>query len=105
EVPMRGTLRVRCAAAPRNGRGARFRRLASSGQCGRRLPRGDEALADESTGRANDSPYATELGHVLAEDLTRFPVADVVVERAAEVGDLKLAAGSLNRAKVSANHT
>jgi|SRR5215218_6297314 len=66
---------------------------------------GAERLADKSPGRANHSPNATELSHVLAEDLTGSLVADVVVERAAEVGDLKPTAGSPDRTKAGADDT
>src|SRR5262249_23751961 len=38
-----------------------------------------------------DEPRPAELLHVLAEDLAGLPVADVVVERTAGVGDLELA--------------
>src|SRR5439155_8529019 len=39
--------------------------------------------------RVDDQPEAAELGDVLAENLARGPVADVVVERAPRVGDLQ----------------
>src|SRR6185436_7966540 len=48
------------------------------------------ALADESAVRARDEPEAPELVDVLAADLVRRVVSDVVVERPARVGDLEL---------------
>ena len=47
-------------------------------------------LVDERAVRARDEPQPTELVHVLAEDLAGAAVSDVVVQRPARVGDLKL---------------
>jgi hypothetical protein len=55
--------------------------------------------ADESPRGTNDTPHAAELGHVLAEDLARLPIADVVVERSSCVRDLKRAVRSARRAE------
>jgi hypothetical protein len=52
------------------------------------LDRWSEPLADKPPGGADDPPHATELGDVLAQDLSGLAIADVVVERPTRVGDL-----------------
>jgi len=48
----------------------------------------DQDLPYEPSARAHDEPEAAVLGDVLAEDLARFAIADVVVEWSAGVGHL-----------------
>src|SRR5438552_13282125 len=61
--------------------------------------RGGYRLTDEPAARLNDQPGAAELGDVLAKDLPRPGVADVVVERPPGVGDLAAPVAALGRAE------
>src|SRR5687768_16000363 len=70
-----------------DGGGPRGTSTIGSGQC----VASPAQLANESAAATHDQPAAAELEHVLAEDLARAPVADVIVERAARVGDLAVA--------------
>ena len=55
--------------------------------------------SDSRSGRPYDEPEAAELVDVLAEDLQRLAVTDVVVERLARVGHLPASVASPDRAE------
>src|SRR5436190_20893584 len=57
------------------------------------------ALTNETAVRTDDEPDAPELVDVLAEDLARPAIVDVVVERPATVRDLTPAVGTLPRSE------
>src|SRR5204862_2316922 len=60
--------------------------------------RSSNGLANELAARSDDQPGAAEFDDVLAADLPRLCVADVVVERPAVISDLAAAVAALGRA-------
>jgi hypothetical protein len=105
-VPNRRRRRIRARAS---GQAARVRARVADREDRDREDRSGHltrlALPDEAPARTHNAPNTPELSHVLAEDLARLLVANVVVERAAEIGHLKSPAGSPNRAEARVDDT
>src|ERR671937_1120967 len=73
-----------------------FARASVGNDRSERLEYFETELSDQLAARPQDQPAAAELEHVLAEDLARAAIADVVVERPARVGDLAPAVAALH---------
>src|SRR5437660_8766259 len=63
------------------------------------VPDLEDALANEPAARADDEPQPAELRHVLAQDLTRLPVADVEVEGPSRIRRLHSAVCAASRSE------
>src|SRR5207249_1907843 len=70
--------------------------------CRRRLR--EIGLAHERAGRTDHAPDATELRHVLTEDLACSAIADVVIERSPSVCHLQSATCALGSSEESRLH-